>query len=95
MSGIGHDGGGIGIDQHHPVAFLAQRLAGLGAGIVEFAGLADDDGSRADDQDGMDIGAFGHLRLLWSGAQEIRPTDPAVRVQGRRVCAPWAGQIAG
>ena len=31
-------------------ASLAQRLAGLGAGIVELAGLADDDGPRSDDQ---------------------------------------------
>ena len=27
-----------------------QGAAGLGAGVVEFGGLADDDGARADDQ---------------------------------------------
>ena len=76
MSGIGHDGGGVGIDQHHPIAFRAQRLAGLGAGIVELAGLADDDGSRADDQDGVDIGAFGHLDS--SGARRTGPRGRAL-----------------
>ena len=43
---IGHDRGRIGIDQHDPVALVLQRLAGLGAGIVELAGLADDDRAR-------------------------------------------------
>jgi len=33
------------------VAFFAQGLASLGAGIIELAGLADDDRSRADDED--------------------------------------------
>ena len=40
---IGHDGGRIRIDQHHFIAVGAQRLARLRAGIIEFAGLADDD----------------------------------------------------
>ena len=42
---------GIGVDQDDVVAFLAQGLAGLGAGIIELAGLADDDGAGADEQD--------------------------------------------
>ena len=40
---IGHDGGRIRIDQHHFIAVGAQRFAGLRAGIIELAGLADDD----------------------------------------------------
>ena len=60
--GVGHDGGRVGVDQNDPVALGAQGLAGLNAGIVELAGLADDDRSGADDQDGFDIGAFGHSR---------------------------------
>ncbi len=48
---IGHDRRRIGIDQDDPVALVLQRLAGLGAGIVELAGLADDDRAGADDQD--------------------------------------------
>ena len=40
---------------------LFQCLAGLRAGIIEFAGLADDDRSRPDDEDGFDVGTFGHV----------------------------------
>ena len=58
---VGHDGGRIGIHQHHLVAFFFQGLARLGAGIVELAGLADDDGAGADDQDFMDVRSFGHV----------------------------------
>jgi hypothetical protein len=35
-------------------------FAGLGAGIVEFTGLADDDRSRADDENLFYICAFRH-----------------------------------
>ena len=59
-SGIGHDGGRIGIDQDHFVAVGAQRLGRLGAGVIELAGLADDDGAGADDQDAVEIVASGH-----------------------------------
>ena len=58
---IGHDRGRIRIDQHDAIALGPQRLAGLRTGIVELAGLADDDGSGADDQDGVDVGTLGHL----------------------------------
>ena len=51
-TGIGHDGGGIGVHQHDAIALGLQRLAGLRAGVVELAGLADDDRAGADDQDG-------------------------------------------
>jgi hypothetical protein len=58
---IGHDRGRVRVDQDDAVALFLQRLAGLGAGIVELAGLADDDRSRADDEDRLDIGAFWHV----------------------------------
>ena len=57
---VGHDRGRVGVDQDDPVALLAQRLAGLGAGVVELAGLADDDRARADDHDRADVGALRH-----------------------------------
>ena len=60
---IGHDGGRIGIDQDDPVALGLERLAGLRAGIVELASLADDDRSRADDEDRGDVGPSGHVSL--------------------------------
>ena len=48
---IGHDGGRIGVDQDDLIALLAQGLARLGAGVIELARLADDDGAGADEQD--------------------------------------------
>ena len=47
---VGHDGGGVGVDQHDLDALLPQGPAGLGAGVVEFRGLADHNGAGADDQ---------------------------------------------
>jgi hypothetical protein len=58
--GVGHDGGGIGIDEDDAIAFLAQRLARLGARVVELARLADYDRTGADDQDALDVGALRH-----------------------------------
>ena len=58
---IGHDGRRIGIDENDPIALVLERLAGLRAGIVELAGLADDDRPRTDDQDRGDVGPLGHL----------------------------------
>ena len=57
---IGHDGGRVGVDQDNLVALLLQRLDRLGPGIIEFAGLADDDRPGADDENFMDIGSFRH-----------------------------------
>ena len=48
---VGHDGGRIGIHQHHLVALGLQGLAGLRAGIVKLAPLADDDRAGTNDQD--------------------------------------------
>ncbi len=47
---VGHDGGGVGVDQDDLQALLLQRAAGLGACVVKFGGLADDDGAGADHQ---------------------------------------------
>ncbi|CAI8346668.1 MAG: Uncharacterised protein [Rhodospirillaceae bacterium] len=57
---VGHDRGRVRVNQNHPVAFLAQRLAGLGARIVKLAGLPDHNGAGADDHNGVDIGTFRH-----------------------------------
>ena len=62
--GIGHDGGGVAVDQHHLVAFLTQGLAGLGAGIIELAGLSDDDGARPDQQNLRNVVAPRHEESL-------------------------------
>jgi len=71
--GIGHDGRGIGIDQDDPIALVFQRLAGLGAGIVEFARLADHDRAGADDQNRFDVCAFRHELSAWCVAGGLQP----------------------
>ena len=43
------------------ITLVAQRLARLRAGVVELAGLADDDRAGADDQDGFKVGALWHV----------------------------------
>ena len=57
---IGHDRRRVGIHQNDTIALSPQRLAGLRAGIIEFAGLADDDRPGADDHDGFDVSALRH-----------------------------------
>ena len=57
---IGHDRRRVGIDQDDAIALGLQRLHRLCARIIELAGLADDDRAGANDQDGFDVGAFGH-----------------------------------
>ncbi len=88
--GIGHDRRRIGIDQHDPVALFLQRLAGLGAGIVELAGLADDDRTGTDDQDRVDVRPFRHVARrsgrLWAqkkGALAARPSAGAAGCPAR------------
>ena len=48
-TGIGHDRRRIGVDQDDPVALFLERLQRLGAGVIELAGLADDDRPGADE----------------------------------------------
>ena len=58
---VGHDGCRVGVDQDDPVTLFTQGLAGLCAGIVELARLADDDGAGADDQDAFQVCTFRHV----------------------------------
>ena len=62
QSRIGHDCRGVRVHQNNPVSFFAQRLAGLGTGVVKFAGLPDDNGASPDDHDGLNVSSFGHGR---------------------------------
>ena len=70
--GVGHDRGRVGVDQHHAVALAAQHLAGLHAGVVELAALADGDGAgaRGSGWSGRTGGraAWGSVPWLGSGA---------------------------
>ena len=82
---IGHDGGRIGIDQDDAVALFLQRLHRLRAGIVEFAGLADHDGTGADDQDGGDVCSFGHQVSrtgFWAQKKGARAARPLSQERG-------------
>ena len=58
--GVGHDGGGVRVAQHNLVALFLQSQAGLGAGVVKFGSLADDDGAGADDQNFLDVRSLCH-----------------------------------
>ena len=74
-AGVRHDGGGVGVHQNDVVAFSAQGLAGLGAGVVEFAALADDDRAGADHENLFDGGIFRHNgdgRILWFWTVDFR-----------------------
>ena len=77
--GVGHDGRRIAVDQDDLVALGAQRLAGLGARIVEFAGLADDDRASADDEDAFQVGALRHGG--WPRSYSCRAPDGAPPVR--------------
>ncbi len=57
---VRHDRGRIRVRQDDPVPLVAQHTTRLGARVVELAGLPDDDRSRSDDQDGVDVRALGH-----------------------------------
>src|SRR5262249_23494030 len=82
------------VDQDDLVALLAEGLAGLGAGVVEFAGLADDDGAGADQEDFLQVGALRHRGGVGSGERsgaQIRDMirnpprgDPAQSSSGRK-----------
>ena len=58
--GVRHDGGGVAVDQDNAVALLSEGLASLDAGVVKFAGLADDDGAGTDDQNRFYVGPAWH-----------------------------------
>ena len=90
---IGHDRGRIGIDEDDPVALGLQRLAGLGAGIVELARLADHDGAGADDEDRGDVGAFRHAgRVFYWSAAGLAIAQRPVPASRERSGAPGCGR---
>ena len=72
---VGHDGRRIGVDQDDLKAILLEHLAGLGAGVVELAGLANNDGARTDDEDALDVSTFRHVSSPRS--QSRRNSSPA------------------
>ena len=84
--GVGHDRRRVRVGEDHAVALGPQHLAGLRARVVELAGLADDDGSGADEEDRLDVGPAGHLaRPPAGGVDEVGELVEQVgRVVGAR-----------
>ncbi len=72
---VGHDGRWIGVRQHHTVPLFPQRLAGLRTGIVELAGLTDDNRPSTDDEHAFDVGALGHVYLSTKKGGTKKGTD--------------------
>ena len=68
---VGHDGRRVGVDQDDLKAILLEHLAGLGAGVIELAGLANDDRARANDEDTLDVGTFRHVSSPRSRSRRI------------------------
>ena len=74
---IGHDGGRVGIGQHHLESLGLERLASLRPGVIKLRRLANDDRARADDQDLRDVSSFAALvvDLHLSKINSVIPTD--------------------
>ena len=60
---VGHDGGRVGVHEHHFETFTAKHLAGLHAGVVEFAALTNHDRARTDEHNLLDVGTLRHSCL--------------------------------
>ena len=69
---VGHDRGRVGVEQDNGVTLLRERLAGLDAGIVEFAALSDDDGAAAEEEDFLEVRILGHGGR-WAWAKSSTP----------------------
>ena len=59
-SRFGVVGGRVGFDQVVLLAQFSQGLARLGSGIVELAGLTDDDRPASDDEDRLEVVSTRH-----------------------------------
>ena len=69
---VGHDGRRVGVDQDDLKAILLEHLAGLGAGVVELAGLANNDGARTNNEDTLDVSTFRHVSSPRSRSRRSR-----------------------
>ncbi len=77
---VGHDGGGVGVDEDGGDALLAHGLAGLRAGVVELRRLADDDRPGADDEDLL---RFAHSLALTGASPVLSSCAAAAPSAGR------------
>src|SRR5262249_18298598 len=58
---VGHDGRRVGVDQNDNVALLTESLARLGAAVIEFTSLAEEDGPEPNEENLAKVG------FLWHG----------------------------
>ena len=84
--GVGHDGGGVGVAQHHLIALLLQSQTSLCTGIVKLCRLTDDDGAGTDDEDLFDICSLRHGFVPPPSALQNGQTDR--RCPGDRARSP-------
>ena len=64
---VGHNSGGVGVHQNDPVAFLAQRLAGLRTRVIKLAGLTNNNRACTEDQNAFYVSTLRHSGLLLLG----------------------------
>jgi len=83
--GVGHDRGGVAVDEDDAIALLPQNATRLGAGIIELTRLTDDDGTRTDNEDGADISSFGHEE----GSRELSAESWKLRVECSKLKVMW------
>ena len=79
---IGHDRGRVRVDQDHLVPLGSEGLRPLHSGVVELAGLPDDDGSRADEKNLSEVVAPRHRGRLLAPAR--RPVSSRLRARFAR-----------
>ena len=83
---VGHDGRRVGVDQDDLKAILLEHLAGLGAGVVELTGLANNDGARTNDEDALDVSTFRHVSSPRSRSRRSRTQQSSSRQGGPSRC---------
>src|SRR3546814_17676663 len=74
------------IDEHDAIAIFLERLDRLRPRIIEFTRLPDDDRAGANDENGGNVGAFGHY--CYSSLKASLPTKQSFigkRSEARRV----------
>ena len=57
---VGHDRGGVAVDQDDLVTLFTQSFASLHARVIELARLTNDDRACADDENTFNVGTLGH-----------------------------------
>lgn len=67
--GVGHDGRRIRIHEDDLVSILHEHLARLGTRVIELAGLPDDDGAAADDENLL------YIVSTWHQARSFPPAS--------------------